>query len=98
MDLKTFNELVESDNRHVIVLSASWCAPCVMLGKTIDKIRELASNLSDRIYKFDIDDCGDLVDHFSVQSVPTIFYVGGGIIDIKKGIQSEEQLCDWLMG
>ena len=97
MDVKTFNELRESKERTIVVLSASWCGPCRLLGKTCDTIKDEAPNLSDRIYKLDVDDNADLVEYLGVQSVPSVYYLGHGDFKKSTGVQSASELLEWLI-
>jgi thioredoxin 1 len=97
MDIKTFNELRESKERTIVVLSAQWCGPCKLLGKTIDTIKDEAPNLSDKIHKLDVDDCEELVEYLGVQSVPSVYYLGHGEFKKSTGVQSASELLEWLI-
>ena len=97
MDVKTFNELRESKERTIVVLSASWCGPCRLLGKTCDTIKDEAPNLSDRIYRLDVDDNADLVEYLVVQSVHSVYYLGHGDFKKSTGVQSASDLLAWLI-
>jgi thioredoxin 1 len=97
MDVKTFNELRESKERTIVVLSTQWCGPCKLLGKTCDTIKDEAPNLSDRIYKLDVDDCEELVEYLGVQSVPSVYYLGSGELKKSTGVQSASDLLAWLI-
>ena len=77
-------------------MSASWCGPCKVLGKTVDKIKVDHPELVEKITKIDIDEDQDLAQRFSVMSIPTLFYVKNGEVTIKKGCQSDSDLLGWF--
>lgn len=95
MDIKTFKSLVDSNDHSIVVLSASWCGPCKVLAKTLDKIKS-ESDLGQNIFKVDIEDEPDLAVEFGVKSVPTVLFVGQGKTEIKTGVQNENVLLKWL--
>jgi thioredoxin-like negative regulator of GroEL len=98
MDVKTFKSLAQSKEKSIVILSASWCSPCKVLGKTVDKIKESAPSLAKKIHKVDVDDASELATELKIQSVPTVFYLGDGEPRIETGLQTEAELCTWFLG
>jgi thioredoxin len=53
----------------IVQFSAAWCGPCKTLTKTIDNCED---ELSNQIYKMDIDANSKLAGALGIRSVPTI--------------------------
>jgi len=96
MDNETFDKIVASGETRIIIISAKWCGPCKVLGKTVEKIKSDHPELVDKITKIDIDEDQDLAQRFSVMSVPTVLYVKAGEVSVLKGVQSESSLLSWF--
>lgn len=79
-----FEEEVLNYNGKVLVdFFATWCGPCQMLGKVLEKLDE--ENLI-KIVKIDIDKDSSLAIDNGVEVVPTIFiYENGNIIKREEG-------------
>ena len=97
MTITQFNKLKDSNEKSILILSASWCNPCKVLAKTVNALQDKAPNIGDKITKIDIEEYPELAEHLSVQSVPTVYYLGDGKPVVKKGIQTEAELCNWLI-
>jgi thioredoxin 1 len=97
MDVNTYEKLVNSNKKNIVILSASWCGPCQALAKTVEKIKESAPEIGKNIHKVDVDEFPELADHLSVMSVPTVVYIGDGTTISKKGVQPESDLIKWFM-
>ena len=67
IDETQFKELISGT--LVVQFSASWCAPCKVLTKTIDQNEAKFTN---PIYKMDIDENPQLAQALGIRSVPTI--------------------------
>ena len=96
MTNEQFDQILENKETRIVIMSASWCGPCKVLGKTVDKIKVDHPELVDKITKIDIDEDQDLAQRFSVMSIPTLFYVKNGEVTIKKGCQSDSDLLGWF--
>lgn len=69
---------------------ADWCGPCKMIKPFIDQI---AQETDVKIGQVNIDHAADLVDTYSVMSVPTlIVFKDGELIDQKIGFMTKEQI------
>ena len=74
---------------------ASWCSPCGLIKKVLDKIKP---NFSDVDFEeIDIDDSPELAQQFNVRAVPTILFVKDGqVVDTLVGVQKEQALIDTI--
>ena len=93
MTNEQFNSL---SGKNIVIISASWCAPCKVLAKTVHDLTQTHPEITKYIHKLDIDDCEELVSRFSVMSVPTTLYIKDSLVEKKVGLQSKEDLCDWF--
>ena len=85
-------EVKEAAEPVVVDFTATWCGPCQILGPRIDSLAEKYAGQV-KIGKVDIDENQNLAAQFGVASVPTVlFYKGGEIVDIVKGVQPESVL------
>ena len=71
---------------------ADWCAPCQVVGPTIDAIAEAyAGRLV--VGKLNVDGNERLLERLDVQSIPTmLLFVGGKLVKRFVGVQSYETL------
>lgn len=77
----------------VLKFGASWCSPCGLTKKILDKIKP---NFSDvEFEEIDIDDQSDLAQQMNVRAVPTILFVKDGqVVETLVGLQKEQILLD----
>lgn len=70
-------EVMQAGQPVLVDFWAEWCAPCVMLGPTID---ELAAEFNGKIKigKLDIDKAPHTAARFGVHSIPTVILFEGG--------------------
>ena len=80
-----YQELLSSDKLVVVDLWAEWCGPCKTIAPVVD---ELATEYEGKaiIGKCNTEDNYDLIENYSVRSIPTLLFVKGG------------QLVDKLVG
>jgi len=67
MKLKLFKEIPEDGTHVAIIFSASWCGPCKVLKRQIERLPEV-----DHFLVYDIEQC-EGIDH-AVESLPTISF------------------------
>lgn len=96
MRSKTFNEKLNSGETFMVVFSATWCMPCKMLSKTINDLKETHPEISDRIYKIDIDDDQELAEIFGIMSVPTIISVKNKQHTQSSGVISKDSIVSFF--
>jgi thioredoxin 1 len=77
-DTDDFKKRVLDNSRPVIVdFHAGWCGPCKVLGPRLEKLMATYVGKAD-FAKVDIDDCFDLAEKYSVNSIPTVIAIKGG--------------------
>ena len=96
MDINTFQSLSDSKDKSIVIFSASWCGPCKIQARIVDEINKKYPELGKNIYKEDVDDSDELVANLGIQSIPTLYFLGGGKMVVKNGVQSEEELIAWV--
>ncbi len=66
------SEVIDSDKPVLLDFWATWCAPCRMLGPSIDQLSEQYKEKA-VIGKINIDEQRELAEHFGVMSIPSVF-------------------------
>lgn len=86
------DEVLSSDQPVLVDFWADWCAPCRMIGPTID---QLAADYEGRVKvgKVNVDDHPALATEFHINSIPTLLlFRGGQVVEKFVGLTSKEQL------
>ncbi|MFG0275877.1 MAG: thioredoxin [Phycisphaerales bacterium] len=89
-------EVLATDRPALVDFHAAWCAPCRILGPTID---EIADEYAGRavVAKVDVDAAPSLAQRYGVQSIPTLLVVKDGEVIAKRiGIAPKGDLTDLL--
>lgn len=74
----TFDEFINSSNLPVLVdFWAPWCAPCKLIGPTIDYLDQEATKQVN-FAKVNIDENPELVTRFDFHTIPTLLLFKGG--------------------
>lgn len=70
-------EVLQSGQPVLVDFTARWCAPCRVLGVTLEALAaEHAGRV--KVTKLDVDDNQRTAQHFGVRSMPTLLLFKGG--------------------
>jgi len=86
------SEILQSELPVLVDFWAPWCAPCLMMAPTLEK---LAGDYDGRakIAKLNVDDAPYLASKYGIRSIPALmFFKGGEAVDLLIGVQSEAAL------
>jgi putative thioredoxin len=94
-----FDEKVLGQSKKVPVVVdfwASWCAPCLMLGPTLEK---LAKEYNGRfiLAKLNVDNSPAISQRYGIMSIPCVkMFKGGELADEFIGVMPEGAVRQWL--
>ena len=91
---KEFDSEVLSEEKMLVVGSATWCRPCKNMIPILEKFEEESKV---KVIKFDIDDSPELSKKFSVKSVPCIMRFENGKVVATKGSMTIDQLKEFML-
>lgn len=89
-------EVRQSDVPVVVDFWAEWCAPCRMIGPSLE---ELSEEMSDRIkiVKVNIDENPDSPATLGVRGIPALFlFKDGQVVSNKSGAAPKAALQSWI--
>jgi thioredoxin 1 len=92
-----FEDNVLKSSKPVLVdFWAEWCAPCKMIGPSLEEIsEEMGDQLN--IVKMDISEHMDTPAKYAVRNIPMmILFKDGEIVDSKLGAAPKAQIKGWL--
>ncbi len=94
--LDNFKSVIESDKPVLLDFWATWCAPCRMLGPSIDQLSEQYKETA-VVGKVNIDEQRELAEHFGVMSIPSVFVIKNGkVVDNAVGVRPKKYYEDVL--
>ena len=96
LDSSNFDSTVSQGKNTLVDFWAPWCAPCRMLGPTIDK---LAEEVGDKavVAKVDVDQSPDIAQRYGINTIPTILFFKKGELVSMSGPSSLETLKKTLL-
>lgn len=82
-----FDNVVNSGGLVLVDFTAAWCGPCKRQAPILEQFE--SQNPQVNVVTVDIDEAKDLVDKYSIKSVPTlILFKDGSKVDVKNGLTS----------
>ena len=85
-------EVLQSDKPVLVDFWAEWCAPCRMLGPTIDAIAEQFSETAG-VVKVNVDDNTATAQRYGIKGIPTlILFSAGKEVERVVGATSKESI------
>lgn len=80
----------------VVKFGADWCGPCRMMEPVLDQFSMSEPGVS--VVRINVDQHGDLAQHYGVSSIPRLFlFEQGKVIGDRVGYLDEQQLRDWVI-
>ena len=87
------NEVLNSDKTVLLDFWASWCAPCRMV---VPIVEEIASERRE-VGKINVDEEPELVNKFSIMSIPTLVVMKNGkIVQQVSGARPKNAILEML--
>lgn len=86
-EITTLRELREStlgSGTTLLIFHATWCGPCKAYKPIYERVGR--NNPQVNIIRSDIDKSKELVDHFSIRSVPTTVIIKDGQVEAINGL------------
>lgn len=87
------NEFVNAVSDGIVLVDffATWCSPCKMLARELDKVEGI------NIVKADIEEVSEIVAQYDIMSVPTLaVFKDGQLLNIEVGYKTSEQVIDFV--
>ncbi len=91
-------DVLASDKPVLVDFWAEWCAPCKMIGPSLE---EISDELADQVIiaKMDIMENPDAPAKYGVRNIPAmILFKGGEVAANKVGAEPKSRLKAWLEG
>ena len=74
-DCDEFVKTIEKGN-YLIDFWAEWCGPCKMVAPILEQVENEVDGLT--LVKINADECPEIMEEFSIVSIPTIMYFKDG--------------------
>ena len=89
-------DVIEYSKKSLVVVDfyADWCGPCKVLGPLLEKLSE---EMKFKLVKINTEQEQELASHFSVMSIPTVFFFKDGEpIDMFVGAYPENAIKEMV--
>lgn len=86
---ETFNEQIENKNLVLVDFYATWCGPCNMQAKVLEKLQSSRS-LDFDIVKVNVDKSPKLAMKYGIESIPTLIVLKNNEI-VKRNVGYTEE-------
>lgn len=91
MNIKEYTEIISKNELVLVDFYAKWCGPCKMLAPIIDSLKDIEK------VSIDIDDSRELIEKYSIMSVPTLMlFKSGECLSKHIGFIRLEELEEWI--
>ncbi|RLC48702.1 MAG: thioredoxin [Candidatus Cloacimonadota bacterium] len=96
LDENNFDSVINSDVPVLVDFWAAWCAPCMMIAPTIEKIAE-ESDGTYKIAKLNVDENSKIAGTYNIMSIPTLgIFKNGKMVDSMIGVAPKQQILDMI--
>lgn len=90
-----FDELIKGEDLVLLEFYGTWCMPCKMVTKILDRIKEERSDF--KLVMLDIDKNMNLAKEFAVLTVPSFLILKNGVqVEKMVGFRQYNQINDAL--
>ncbi len=94
--MENFKDIMNTDKPVLLDFWASWCAPCMMVGPSIENLSKKYED-SAVIGKVNIDEQRSLAEQFGIMSIPTVYVIKNGkVVGSAVGVRPQKYYEDIL--
>ena len=91
-----FASIIKSEVPVLVDFWAAWCAPCMMIAPTIEKIAE-ESDGAYKVAKLDVDENSRIAGAYNIMSIPTLgIFKNGKMVDSMIGVAPKQQILNMI--
>tara|TARA_Y100000310_G_scaffold321546_1_gene379332 strand:+ start:13038 stop:13364 length:327 start_codon:yes stop_codon:yes gene_type:complete len=97
---ESFETDVTSTEIVIFDVWASWCQPCKMFAPIFEGLATKLKSYTDiKFFKLNADKCPSISAKLNITSIPSVlYYKDGELVEMKNGIQTEEQMIEMING